>query len=353
MSSLFMVTLDLPFRQSYPAARFRRALSSVRGKATTRLVNIIHLGKHQNLFAGAWEGSLCRQRSAWVRFFAKWKAVSRSAFTNSSFCNARRSVARSWRTLLLAGALLSALPSILAAQDATFKIPPQKIPFTVKDQQAYIVASATVTMVPKTSAADTFRLQLTADLTGLQENLTPLLSAQLDKDDRCGERIAIRQATLTPAPPAAVATVQIHYERFACVKAFGKQQAKRLVAGNAVVPIRMTPAVEQDNTQLRLNPEVGQIQADGSLGELLHNGSLGDMIREKIRGSILNAMQKGANLSATLPPAAQPYATIASAQFRDAGGHLAVQLVGEIRVPREQLQAVTQQLKSRAAAAAR
>ena len=34
------------------------------------------------------------------------------------------------------------------------------------------------------------------------------------------------------------------------------------------------------------------------------------MIQEKIRDSILNAMQKGANLGATLPPAAQPYATI-------------------------------------------
>ncbi|HEY4907055.1 MAG TPA: hypothetical protein VIH74_06350 [Candidatus Acidoferrum sp.] len=289
-----------------------------------------------------------------MRFFAKWKSVSRNVSTSNSPRNGSRSAARISRTFLLAGALLSTLPPlILAAQDATFKIPPQKIPFTFKDQQAYIVASATVSMLAKTSAAQTFRLQLTADLSGLQENLTPLLAAQLDKDDKCGERIAIQQATLTPAPPAAVATVQLHYERFACVKAFGKQQAKRLVAGNAVVPIRMTPAVEQDNTQLRLNPEVGEIQADGSLGELLHNGSLGDMIREKIRDSILNAMQKGANLSATLPPAAQPYATIASAQFQDAGGHLAVQLVGEIRVPREQLQAVTQQLKSRAAAAAR
>ena len=289
-----------------------------------------------------------------MRLFAKWKSVSRSVSTNNSFCNLRRSAVRSSRTLLFAFALLSTLPIILAAQDATFKIPPQKIPFTFKDQQAYIVASATVSMLPKTSAAQTFRLQLTADLTGLQENLTPLLSAQLDKDDRCGERIAIQQATLTPAPPAALATVQLHYERFACVKAFGKQQAKRLVAGNAVVPIRLTPAVEQDNTQLRLNPEVGEIQADGSLGELLRSGSLGEMLREKIRDSILNAMQKGANLSATLPPAAQPYATIASAQFQDAGaGHLVVQLVGEIRVPHDQLQAVTQQLKSRAAVSSR
>ena len=291
-----------------------------------------------------------------MRFFTKWKSISPSlsVCSNNFVLNPEGSIAQTSRTLLRAAALLATLPIILAAQDATFKIPPQKIPFTFKDQQAYIVASATVSMLAKTSDVQTFRLQLNADLTGLQENLTPLLAAQLDKDDKCGERIAIQQATLTPAPPAAVATVQLHYERFACVKAFGKQQAKRLVAGNAVVPIRMTPAVEQDNTQLRLNPEVGEIQADGSLGELLRNGSLGEMIREKIRDSILHAMQKGANLSATLPPAAQPYATIASAQFQDDGaGHLAVQLIGEIRVPRDQLQAVTQQLKSRVAAAAR
>jgi hypothetical protein len=287
-----------------------------------------------------------------VWLFAKWKSVSRSVGTTNSLCIALKSLARMSRSLLIATALLPMLSTILPAQETTFKIPPQKIPFTVKDQQAYIFASAVVSMSTKNSATENFRLQLTADLTGLQENLTPLLSAQLDKDDRCGERIAIQQATLTPAPPAALATVQLHYERFACVKAFGKQQAKRLVAGNAVVPIRLTPAVEQDNTQLRLNPEVGEIQADGSLGELLRSGSLGEMIREKIRDSILNAMQKGANLSATLPPAAQPYATIDSAQFKDAGAsHLAVELVGEIRVPRDKLQAVTQQLKSRVASA--
>ena len=248
------------------------------------------------------------------------------------------------RTFLSACIAISTLPIAIPAQDSTFRIPPQKIPFTVKDQQAYIVASAVITMNTKAAGTDTFRLQLTADLTGLQENLTPLLSSQLDKDDRCGERIAIQQATLTPTPPAALATVQLHYERFACVKAFGKQQAKRIVAGNAMIPIRLTPIVDSTNTQLRLNPEVGAIQADGSLGELLRSGALGEMIQEKIRDSILNAMQKGANLAATLPPAAQPYATIDSAQFQDAGAaHLAVQLTGEIRIPH-------QQLKSRIAA---
>jgi hypothetical protein len=288
-----------------------------------------------------------------VRVFAKWLSLPLNVLAENSFCNPWHAITRRSHRVLFATVLISTLSTILAAQNTTFTIPPQRIPFTVKNQQAYIIASATISMVSKSPSADTFRLQLTADLAGLQENLTPLLSAQLDKDDRCGERIAIQQATLTPAPPTvALATVQLHYERFACVKAFGKQQAKRIVAGNAVVPIRLTPAVEQNNTQLRLNPEVGTIQADGSLGELLRSGSLGELIQEKIRDSILNAMQKGANLGATLPAAAQPYATITSAQFQDAGAqHLAVQLVGEIRIPREQLQAVTQQLKSRAATA--
>ena len=288
-----------------------------------------------------------------MRVFANWLLLLLNALSENSFRNPWHAITRRSHRVLLAIVLISTLPTILAAQNTTFTIPPQRIPFTVKNQQAYIIASATISMVSKSPSADTFRLQLTADLAGLQENLTPLLSAQLDKDDRCGEHIAIQQATLTPAPPtAALATVQLHYERFACVKAFGKQQAKRIVAGNAVVPIRLTPAVEQNHTQLRLNPEVGTIQADGSLGELLRSGSLGEMFQEKIRDSILNAMQKGANLGATLPAAARLYATIASAQFQDAGAqHLAVQLVGEIRIPREQLQTVTQQLKSRAATA--
>ena len=131
-----------------------------------------------------------------------------------------------------------------------------------------------------------------------------------------------------------MAIVQLHYERWACSKVFGKQEAKRLIGGNAVIQVKLTPAVEDNHTELRLIPEVGPIEADGSLGELLRSGTIGEMLRDKIRSAILSAMQKGTNLSATLPPAIQGYATIQNAQFRNAGfGRLMVILDGEARPP--------------------
>jgi len=110
----------------------------------------------------------------------------------------------------------------------------------------------------------------------------------------------------------------------------------------------LTPAVGEDNAELRLVPEMGPIEANGSLGELLRSGALGDMLREKIRGSILHALQKGTDLSVTLPPAVQGYATIRNAQFRDAGaGRLIAVLDGEIRVSDEQLRLLTREVKER------
>jgi hypothetical protein len=38
----------LPFWRFYIAAKFRRALSSLSSKATVRLANVIHSGKHYN-----------------------------------------------------------------------------------------------------------------------------------------------------------------------------------------------------------------------------------------------------------------------------------------------------------------
>jgi hypothetical protein len=233
-------------------------------------------------------------------------------------------------------------------QNLNFKIPPVKIPLTIKDQSVNITASALISQVSKDHDQNIFKLELTADLAELQQNMTALLSSQLDKDDRCGDRVTITNATLVPADPAAIATVQLHYERWACAKVFGKQQTKRLVGGNAVVPVKLTPGISEDKTELRLVPDVGAIEADGSLGELLRSGALGATIQEKVQAAILNALQKGTNLSATLPPAAQPYATIENAQFKDAGaGRLTLVLDGQVRITKEQVQLLAKQVKER------
>lgn len=113
----------------------------------------------------------------------------------------------------------------------------------------------------------------------------------------------------------------------------------------------LTPAIEEGGTELRLVPEVGPIQADGSLGELLRSGTLGEMLREKIRNAVLSALQKGTNLKETLPPAVQGYAKIEDARFRDGGGgRLLVLLDGEIQITNAQIQVLAKQVKERTAA---
>ena len=243
-------------------------------------------------------------------------------------------------------------PLSARAQNAVIKIPPVKIPLDVKDQHITIATSAVLTISSsKDRNLRILHLALTGDLADLQRNLTPLLSSQLDKDDHCGDRIAIQNATLTPADPAGLAVVQLHVERWACIKVMGKQAAKRLVGGDAQIPIKLTPQIDDDHTSLRLVPEVGEIQADGSLGELLRSGVLGDAIREKVHNAIQSALQKATNMAATLPPAAQDYVTIQSAEFKDAGdGRLLVVLDGEARITQEQLRVLTDQVKERIAA---
>lgn len=253
----------------------------------------------------------------------------------------------------LAFALVFAIvasPLLATAQNAVIKIPPVKIPLDVKDQPISITASAVLTLSSRDRNLRILDLQLTGDLSDLQHNLTNLLSAQLDKDDRCGERIAIQNATLRPADPASIAVVQLHLERWTCVKVLGKQAARKLVGGNAQIQIKLTPVIDKDSTELQLEPEVGEIQADGSLGELLRSGALGDTIREKIRSSILSALNQGTNLGTTLPPAVQGYVTIRNAEFKDAGdGSLLVVLDGEARITQEQVKLLSDQVKERLA----
>jgi hypothetical protein len=261
--------------------------------------------------------------------------------------NFARSVVAAFVLLLVVG---TSSASQAVNPTATFKIPPVKIPLNIKDQTITIVASALITVTRKENGANLIEVALSADLSSLQQNLTALLSSELDKNDRCGDRIAIENATLTPAEPASLSTVQLHYERWGCVKVLGKQQSKRLTAGNVTIQMKLTPAADENHTQLRLVPEVGPVEADGSLGELLRSGTLGQMLRDKIRGAILSALQKGTRLDATLPPAIQPYATIQNARFENAGrGQLAVVLDGEFSITNDQIQLLAKQVKELAA----
>jgi hypothetical protein len=170
----------------------------------------------------------------------------------------------------------------------------------------------------------------------------------LDKNSRCADRIQIQDATLLPAPPnAALAVVHLHYERWACVNFFGNDEVKRLVGGNATLQLKLTPSVGPNHTELRLKPELGKIEADGSLG-VLRFGNVGDLVRDKIQETVLAAVQKGTDLGATLPAVVQQHVTIQDVAFHDAGdGHLLLTIDGDAQLSNEELQALENKFKKK------
>lgn len=247
--------------------------------------------------------------------------------------------------VLILALAAQALPAATRSQN--FRIPPQRIPVNIGKQSILITASGIVSISSEARNDYVLTLQLDADLSDLQQNVTRLLRSQLDKADPCGDQITIQHATLMPQLPASQAVVQLHYERYTCVKVFRKQRSTRLIAGDGVIQMKFTPTVE-DRKTLRLVPDVESIQANGSLGQLLRTGPLGAMIREKITKTLVSAMQKGTDRSLTVPPAVQDIAAIDRAQFVDEGaGRLGVVLEGSAVITPQQIQAIETQLRGR------
>ena len=239
--------------------------------------------------------------------------------------------------------------SIAAAntgQVYAFNLPPAKNSITYANQPIDIITSGLVSKGVAEGGLNTFKLELTADLSDLQHEITEVLRDQLEKADRCGEQITIRNATLIPAEPASQVDVQLHFERWAC---FGKGPGTEMAEGNASIEVKLTPAVGEDGT-LRLVPEITRIDAQGLVGELLHSGSLGESLRDGIRESLLSVVRQSGDFNTTLPPVAKGNAKLERAKFEGTGsGKLMVVLDGEIRVSDEKATSLTSELKERAA----
>ncbi len=252
-------------------------------------------------------------------------------------------------------------------QTAEIKIPPVKAAVALEGHPVNITAWGVVK-----TAQDGFHLAVTVDLVELQENLTPVLAAQLNKQERCGERLTVEKAELFPEAPGGVLTAHVHYERYACVKAFGKEMVKRLVGGNAVVEVALTPSVGEppagrqaasggaapsndpptrpdggaSGSRIAVGAQVRKIDADGSLGEALRSGSMGDSLRQRIAASIENAIRKSANLEAALPAQVESVANLESARFEDGGsGKLWLALAGAVRLTPEQFRDLAKGMK--------
>lgn len=247
--------------------------------------------------------------------------------------------------------VLTVLPLSAQAAGPTFDIPPLRTSLNVSGQPIGLIVSGAISeSASRGEGAQTFDFNLRADLGDLQDHLTLLLQSELNQSNRCGERLSVEQAEMVPAAPTARLTVRVHFEKWACLKAFGKENAKRLLGGDGTVQMVLKPAVEQGGA-VRLDAEVGNIEADGSLGELLRSGSVGAELREKIRDSILKAVQRSTDLGNVLPAQAQPFVSIRSVAFGEsgdaAGGRLTLKIAGGLLVPPQQVSSLLAQLSAR------
>jgi hypothetical protein len=200
------------------------------------------------------------------------------------------------------------------SNDLTLKIPPVKTSLNLEGQPIGITAWGTIAAV----SAGVFRLAVTADLGEFQERLTPILAAELNQSDRCGDRITLQRASIAPIAPSSVLTATLHYERFFCAKALGKEIVKKLVGGDAEVEVNLTPSVMEN--ELMVTAEVRKLTAGGSLGEVLRSGDLGKLLREKIATAIQENIQRAVNRKTALPAGMEESASIRSVEFADGGG---------------------------------
>lgn len=232
--------------------------------------------------------------------------------------------------------------------DVAFNIPAFKSSVTIANQPVAITTSAVIFRQAAENGENVFKVEATADLSDLQQNMTAILGAQVNKGERCGERIEVEEATLTPSDPASVVVARLHYARWVCRRMMGSETANEMAEGNATVEVKLTAAVGADG-EPQVAAEIGRVQADKFLADLVRSGALGDALREKIARSMLAAI---ANFKSALPPAAAS-TKARSVRFENTrADELSAVVSGEMRISEEQTKLLGSQLKERAAARA-
>jgi len=242
-----------------------------------------------------------------------------------------------------------------AGQGVTFSLPAVTNSISVDGQPISIPASGAVSRVSTAASAENghtlFSLNVISDLSDLQLNITSILRSELTRSPRCGERIEILQATLTPLEPASLVVARLHFERWVCPPG---QSPMEVTASEATIEVKLIPAVgptNGPNAALSLVSEMTRVDASGFLRDSLRSGDLGVELRQQIATSLLSTLQKGTDFKAILPPVAQQSATVQQAQFQDAGAdQLNLVLDGQLQFSDQQTQQFAAQIKQRLSA---
>ncbi len=229
------------------------------------------------------------------------------------------------------------------AQDAIFSAPLVKKSVKIEDQSVSFNTNAVFSKTEMPGDDNPLHLVLTSDMSDLQQQLTDILRARLNKSDACGEQITVQSADLEPLSPASLVRLQLHYERWACV---GRGSANEMVEGNGTIEVKLAPSVS-DSGILALAPTIGSVDAEGLVGELLRSGPLGETARDDIADSVLSAIRQGSDYNAVLPPAAEGSVRLQHARFQGTGANrLSIVLEYGIKVSPEKMALLLTQLKA-------
>src|SRR5208337_2851462 len=128
------------------------------------------------------------------------------------------------------------------SQGLTFNLPKVTNSINIAGQTLLIPASGTVSLISTENGHDLFSLKLAADLSDLQQNITAIVRSDVARSPRCGERIELRQATLTPLASASLVVADLHYERWVCPP--GQASPMEVADSDGVLEVKLTPSVD-------------------------------------------------------------------------------------------------------------
>jgi hypothetical protein len=232
---------------------------------------------------------------------------------------------------------------LASGQDLTFNLPVVKSIVRVASRPIEVSVSGELSQTSVQGSQRTFNLELLANLTDLQQNITELLRAQLDQSSTCGENLAVPQAFLTSSSPSSTVLLKLHYERWSCLPIAGQSIAQELVESDGSVEIKLVPAVEPNGT-LKLAATFGQIQAEGLMGDAIRSGNLSNELRDKVSQSLLSTLRAAADFKTVLPPAVQDAVALQNVRFKDSVGTLDAVFEGQVQISDDQADQLARQL---------
>lgn len=236
--------------------------------------------------------------------------------------------------------------TLATGEDLVFILPQVKQSVGIQNLTIPVTVSGVLSQIAAQVGRRTFKLELITDLTELQQSIINVLRSQIDSSETCGQRVSIQQARLTPAAPASLLVVRLHFERWMCLRTSGQPTSTELSESDGTVEIKLTAALEKEKQNtLVVNAAFNRIDASGMLSDVLHSGALGEDLQNKVSQTVLTAARAGTDFKIVLPPAVQNSATLQSAKFRDLGvGGLSVVLEGQVELSNEQATQLASQL---------